>query len=171
MNAAFLEPLVETPEPSVSCTNCPAVLRLERALEQLQRDFRLEVGYWKSQHAKAVQRIEQLTVELEQSRGQVRALQNKLFGRGLSEVWEAGRDDVGHGRFGGVGDRRAGAPATHSSATLSSGVRLRSRQTHVDGSAAAQTDSQRQLRRLDLGACLVGQVFVVSAHGTVARAT
>jgi transposase len=81
MNAAILEPLVETPEPSVSCTNCPAVLRLERALEQLQRDFRREVGYWKSQHAKAVQRIEQLTVELEQSRGQVRALQNKLFGR------------------------------------------------------------------------------------------
>jgi transposase len=81
MKAAFLEPLVETPEPSVSCTNCPAVLRLERALEQLQRDFRREVGYWKSQHAKAVQRIEQLTVELEQSRGQVRALQDKLFGR------------------------------------------------------------------------------------------
>ena len=81
MNAAILEPLVETPEPSVSCTNCPGVLRLERALEQLQRDFRREVGYWKSQHAKAVQRIEQLTVELEQSRGQVRALQDKLFGR------------------------------------------------------------------------------------------
>jgi len=80
MNAALLEPLVETPEP-VSCTNCPAVLRLERALEQLQRDFRREVGYWKSQHAKAVERIEQLTVELEQSRGQVRALQDKLFGR------------------------------------------------------------------------------------------
>jgi transposase len=81
MNAALLEPLVETPEPSVSCTDCPAVLRLERALEQLQRDFRREVGYWKSQHAKAVGRIEQLTVELEQSRGQVRALQDKLFGR------------------------------------------------------------------------------------------
>jgi len=80
MNAALLEPLVETPEP-VSCTNRPAVLRLERALEQLQRDFRREVGYWKSQHAKAVGRIEQLTVELEQSRGQVRALQDKLFGR------------------------------------------------------------------------------------------
>jgi transposase len=81
MNAALLEPLVETPEPSVSCTNCPAVLRLEQALEQLQRDFRREVGYWKSQHAKAVGRIEQLTAELEQARGQVRALQDKLFGR------------------------------------------------------------------------------------------
>ena len=81
MNAALLEPLIETQEPSVSCTNCPAVLRLERALEQLQRDFRREVGYWKSQHAKAVGRIEQLKEELDQSRGQVRALQDKLFGR------------------------------------------------------------------------------------------
>ena len=81
MNAALLEPLIETQEPSVSCTNCPAVLRLERALEQLQRDFRREVGYWKSQHAKAVGRIEQLKEELDQSRGQVRALQDKLLGR------------------------------------------------------------------------------------------
>ena len=81
MNAALLEPQIETQEPSVSCTNCPAVLRLERALEQLQRDFRREVSYWKSQHAKAVGRIEQLKEELDQSRGQVRALQDKLFGR------------------------------------------------------------------------------------------
>jgi transposase len=81
MNATLLDLPAETPEPSVSCFNCPAVERLERALEQLQRDFCREVGYWKSQHAKAVQRIEQLTEELEQSRGQVRALQDKLFGR------------------------------------------------------------------------------------------
>ena len=81
MKATFLEPLGETPEPSASCTNCPAVLRLERALEQLQRDFRREVGYWKSQHAKAVKRIKQLEEELDQSRGQVHALQDKLFGR------------------------------------------------------------------------------------------
>src|SRR5664280_3568910 len=81
MNAALLAPPTETTKTLVSCANCPTVERLERALEQLQRDFRREVGYWKSQHAKAVQRIEQLTVELEQSRGQVRALQDKLFGR------------------------------------------------------------------------------------------
>ena len=81
MNATLLELPIETPEPSVSCFNCPAVQRLERALEQLQRDFHREVGYWKSQHAKAVQRIEQLEGELEQSRGQVHALQDKLFGR------------------------------------------------------------------------------------------
>ena len=81
MNTTLLEPRIKVPEPSVSCTNCPAVQRLERAMEQLQRDFRREVGYWKSQHDNAVQRIEQLKEELDQSRGQVHALQDKLFGR------------------------------------------------------------------------------------------
>ena len=81
MNATLLDLPIETPEPSVSCVNCPAVLRLERALEQLRADFRREVGYWKSQHARAVKRIEQLKEELDQSRGQVHALQDKLFGR------------------------------------------------------------------------------------------
>ena len=81
MNAAFLDLPIETPETLVSCGNCPAVQRLERALEQLRSDFRREVGYWKSQHAKAVQRIEQLKEELDQSRGQVHALQDKLLGR------------------------------------------------------------------------------------------
>jgi hypothetical protein len=81
MNAALLELPLETPETLVSCVNCPAVQRLERALEQLRADLRREVGYWKSQHAKAVKRIEQLKEELDQSRGQVYALQDKLFGR------------------------------------------------------------------------------------------
>ena len=81
MNAALLDLPNETPETLVSRANCPAVQRLERALEQLRADFRREVGYWKSQHAKAVKRIEQLKEELDQSRGQVRALQDKLFGR------------------------------------------------------------------------------------------
>jgi transposase len=65
----------------VCCANCPAVQRLERALEKLTAEFRCEVGYWKSRHADAVQRIEQLKEELDQSRGQTRALQDKLFGR------------------------------------------------------------------------------------------
>jgi transposase len=81
MNATLLDLPIETPEPLVSCVNCPAVLRLERALEELRADFRREVGYWKGQHAKAVKRIEQLKEELDQSRGQVHALQDKLFGR------------------------------------------------------------------------------------------
>jgi transposase len=81
MSAMLLEHPTETPETAVSCEHCPAVQRLERALEALRTDFRREVGYWKSQHANAVKRIEQLKVELDQSRGQVRALQDKLFGR------------------------------------------------------------------------------------------
>ena len=81
MNATLLDLPIETPETLISCANCPAVQRLERALDELRADFRREVGYWKSQHANAVKRIEQLKEELHQSQGQVRALQDKLFGR------------------------------------------------------------------------------------------
>jgi transposase len=81
MNATLLDLPIETPEIAVSCMHCPAVQRLERALEQLRSDFRREVSYWKTQHARAVIRMEQLKEELDQSRGQVRALQDKLFGR------------------------------------------------------------------------------------------
>ena len=81
MNATLLDLPIETPETSVCCANCPAVQRLERALEELRAEFRWEVGYWKSRHADAVKRIERLKEELDQSRGQIRALQDKLFGR------------------------------------------------------------------------------------------
>src|SRR3989337_1039880 len=81
MNATLLDLPTETPETMVSCANCPAVQRLEQALEKLWAEFRCEVGYWKSRHADAVKRIEQLKEELDQSRGQTRALQDKLFGR------------------------------------------------------------------------------------------
>src|SRR4030067_2983944 len=90
MNATLWDIPIETPETPISCTDCPAVQRLERALEQLRADFRREVGYWKSQHAKAVKRIEQLKEELDQARGQVHALQDKLFGRKSEK--SAGRD-------------------------------------------------------------------------------
>ncbi len=81
MSAALLEQPTETLGTVVSCENCPAVQRLERALEKLTLEFRCEVGYWKSRHADAVKRIEQLKEELDQSRGETRALQDKLFGR------------------------------------------------------------------------------------------
>ena len=55
--------------------------RLERALEELRAEFRCEVGDWKSRHADAVKRIERLKEELDQARGQTRALKDKLFGR------------------------------------------------------------------------------------------
>ena len=81
MNATLLDLPIERPETSVSCADCPAVQRLERALERLWAEFRCEVGYWKSRHADALKHIEQLKEELDQSRAQTRALQDKLFGR------------------------------------------------------------------------------------------
>jgi transposase len=47
----------------------------------LSADFHREVGYWKSRHADAVKRVERLQGELDQSRGETRTLQDKLFGR------------------------------------------------------------------------------------------
>jgi transposase len=84
MNAALLDLPTETPETPVSCADCPALQRVEQELGALRREvseLRCEVGYWKSRHADAVQRIEELKGELQRSQGQVRALQAKLFGR------------------------------------------------------------------------------------------
>jgi transposase len=81
MNAALVDLPTETP---FSCADCPALQRLEQELGALRREvseLRCEVGYWKSRHADAVQRIERLKEELQQAQGQVRALQGKLFGR------------------------------------------------------------------------------------------
>jgi transposase len=80
MSATLLEHSTETAEIGVSCPNCPTVQRLEQALARLQAEFRCEVGYWKSRHADAVKRIERMQGELDQSRGETRALQDKLFG-------------------------------------------------------------------------------------------
>jgi len=84
MNATLLAPPTAPTGTPVACANCPALQRLEREFGELRREvnkLRCEVGYWKSRHADAVTRIEQLKEELDQSRGQVRALQDKLFGR------------------------------------------------------------------------------------------
>lgn len=84
MDAALLDLPTETQETPVSCADCPALRRMEQELEALRREvraLRCEVGYWKSRHADAVKRIEGLKEELQQAQGQVRALQDKLFGR------------------------------------------------------------------------------------------
>ena|SRR3990170_852851 len=84
MTAALLDLPIKTPETFVSCPNCPALQRLEQELRELRREvaeLRCDVGYWRSRHADAVRRNEQLAEELRQSQGQVRALQDKLFGR------------------------------------------------------------------------------------------
>jgi transposase len=57
---------------------------MRQAVETLQREvseLRCEVGYWKSRHADAVQRIERLQDELEETRAENRKLQDRLFGR------------------------------------------------------------------------------------------
>ena len=57
---------------------------MEQSLEALRREvceLRCEVGYWKSRHADAVVRNERLTAELVEARGEIRVLQDKLFGR------------------------------------------------------------------------------------------
>src|SRR5208283_5939655 len=84
MRATLLEPPSKTPETLVPCANCPALQRLERELGALRcevSELRCEVGYWKSRHADALKRNEQLTEELHQAQGQIRSLQDKLFGR------------------------------------------------------------------------------------------
>ena len=86
MSATLLELPTETAETPVSCANCPAVQRLERALEKLTSEFRCEVGYWKSRHADAVKRIEQLKVELDQSRGETRSPSRQSFWSQVGEV-------------------------------------------------------------------------------------
>src|SRR5271157_3382030 len=84
MNATLLDVPDETPQTFAPCASCPALQRLERELGALRREvgeLRCEVGYWKSRHADALKRNEQLTEELHQAQGQIRSLQDKLFGR------------------------------------------------------------------------------------------
>jgi len=84
MTATLLDRPSKTPETLIPCANCPALQRLERELAGLRREvseLRCDVGYWKSRHADTLKRNEQLTEELHQAQGQIRSLQNKLFGR------------------------------------------------------------------------------------------
>ena len=84
MSATLLDLPSKTPETSVPCANCPALQRLERELAELRRavsELRCDAGYWKSRHADTLKRNEQLTEKLHQAQGQIRSLQDKLFGR------------------------------------------------------------------------------------------
>jgi transposase len=78
-----------------SCSDLAAwVQTLEEEVRQLRREvatLRAEAGYWRSRHADAVRRNEQLQAELNQARGEIRQLKDKLFGR-KSEHRLAGQD-------------------------------------------------------------------------------
>src|SRR3990172_1179069 len=84
MSATLVGLPVQGQETAFPCADCPALQRLEWELGEVRREvseLRCEVGYWKSRHADAVQRNELLTEELRQAQGQIRTLQDKLFGR------------------------------------------------------------------------------------------
>ena len=84
MSTALLEPPSETPGTLVPCANCSALQRVERELGELRREvreLRCDVGYWKSRHADAVKRNEQLAEELCQAKGEIRTLRDEQFGR------------------------------------------------------------------------------------------
>ena len=93
MNATLLDLPIEKPETAVSCENCPAVERLERALEELRAEFRWQVGYWKSRHADTVKRNEQLAEELRQAKGEIRTLRDEQFGRKSEKATQTDRSN------------------------------------------------------------------------------
>ncbi len=83
MSATLLDFPSETPK-LAPCASCPALQRVERELGKLRREvseLRCEVGYWKSRHADAVKRNEQLAEELRQAKGEIRTLRDERFGR------------------------------------------------------------------------------------------
>jgi TolA-binding protein len=112
------------------------------------------VGYWRSRHADAVKRIEQLKDELDQAQGQIRSLQAKLFGRKSEKSACRDRSNVLFDpEDTSAAAKKRGADST---SAVSPDVRLRSRAANAGGPAAAEADPQGQLRHLDLGACVVG---------------
>jgi transposase len=63
---------------------CTLVASLQEEVQQLRREvlpLRADAGYWKSRHADALQRIDQLKTQLEQAHAEIRQLQQRLFGR------------------------------------------------------------------------------------------
>ncbi|MFH0980024.1 MAG: IS66 family transposase [Planctomycetota bacterium] len=117
MSATLLDLPSQTPEAFVPCANCPALQRLERELGELRREvreLRCDVGYWKSRHADALKRNEQLTEELSQAQGQIRTLQDKLFGRQSEKPARADRsNDLSDAVESSVPCRKRGAQPGH----------------------------------------------------------
>ena len=96
MSATLLERPREASETLFPCANCPDLQRVERELGALRREvseLRCEVGYWKSRHADAVKRNEQLAEELRQARGEIRTLRHERFGRKSEKATQTDRSN------------------------------------------------------------------------------
>jgi transposase len=96
MSAALLERHSETPETLVPRADCSALQRVERELGELRREvreLRCEVGYWKSRHADAVTRNEQLAEELRQAKGEICTLRDEQFGRKSEKATQTDRSN------------------------------------------------------------------------------
>src|SRR3954447_17123722 len=87
MDGTLVEPLPATQPADLSDLVrhlCPEVLELRQEVNELRREnaeLRQQAGYWKTMHARAVHRAEQLEADGEQLRGENRKLQDQLFGR------------------------------------------------------------------------------------------
>lgn len=80
--AGLLELLWDLRREVVSLRGEVADLRRENAeLRRENLDLRQQAGYWKAQHARAVERVTKLEAEVEQLRGENRQLQARLFGQ------------------------------------------------------------------------------------------
>jgi transposase len=87
MEGTLVDPLLTTEPIELSelvRQLCREVGTLRQEVADLRREnaeLRQQVGYWKAQHARAVQRAERLEADLEQLRGENRELRDQLFGR------------------------------------------------------------------------------------------
>jgi transposase len=76
---------------------CREVVELRQEVNELRREnaeLRQQAGYWKTMHARAVHRAEQLEADVEHLRGENRKLQAQLFGRKSEK--SASRDRSNH---------------------------------------------------------------------------
>jgi transposase len=65
-----------------------------RSLQRENLELRQQTGYWKAQHARAVQRLHQVEAEVERLQGANRQLQSQLFGRQSEKSTSADRRNV-----------------------------------------------------------------------------
>jgi transposase len=84
MDGVFVKPLALAVSDPAAARLLAENDQLRAEIEGLRREnleLRQEAGYWRSQHARAIQRLEKVHQEVELLRGEIRQLQADLFGR------------------------------------------------------------------------------------------